>query len=149
MRKWVVIILFVLMAVPSAPHQSHSEEPDSLKDSRELQYQDMLMLFLGEKIEEAVSDHYEATLSEPPLVYPYQIDVINVERVHGFRSFHFKMTIETTPVVGPHISVGKDRMSFEISPTISEKVKLIDYNHLETHQLPPNWQHILKGKNRT
>ncbi|MFY0759697.1 DUF3888 domain-containing protein [Metabacillus dongyingensis] len=114
------------------------------QESKELMYQDMLMLFLGDPIEKAVNNYYSIILTENPLIYPYQIDVVKVERVGGFRTFHFIITLETTPVVGPHISVGKDRITFEIAPTIPDQVKLIKFEHLETHKLPPHWQNIIR-----
>lgn len=116
------------------------------EDSKELMIKDILMLLLDDEIEQAVRYYYSEYLTESPMVYPYQIDIVNVERVGGFRSFHFLITLETTPVVGPHISVGKDRMSFEIAPTIPGEVKLKKFEHLETHDLPPHWAHIIKQK---
>ena len=114
------------------------------EDSKELMVKDILMLLLGEEIEKAVNDYYSEYLTETPLVYPYQVDIVNVERVGGFRTFHFLITLETTPVVGPHISVGKDRLTLEIDPTIPGQIKLKKFEHLETHELPPQWQHISK-----
>ncbi|WP_052427481.1 DUF3888 domain-containing protein [Neobacillus niacini] len=120
------------------------ESVEPPKDTKELMVNDILMLLLGEEIEKAVSDYYSKYLTEPPLVYPYQVDIVNVKRIGGFRTFHFLITLETTPVVGPHISVGKDRLTFEIDPTIPGQIKLIKFEHLETHALPPHWQNIIK-----
>nr|WP_274520976.1 DUF3888 domain-containing protein [Oceanobacillus picturae] len=102
------------------------------------------MLLLGEEIEKAVNNYYANYLTELPSVYPYQVDIVNVERVEGFRSFHFLLTLELTPVVGPHIAVGKDRLTFEITPLTPGDVKLIKFEHLETYALPPHWQDIMK-----
>jgi hypothetical protein len=115
------------------------------QDSKEMMVHDILMLFLGPEIEKAVDEYYSKTLTYSPSVYPYQIDIKNVERIGGFRTFHFLITLEITPVVGPHISVGKDRLTFEIAPTIIPgQIKLKKFEHLETHELPPHWQDILK-----
>ena len=113
------------------------------KDSKDLMINDILMLMLGEEIEKAVSDYYSPYLTQSPKVYPYQIKIVNVERVGEFRTFHFLITLETTPVVGPHISVGKDKLTFEIIPG---RVRLKQLKHLESHQLPLNWQYIIKRK---
>ncbi|MED1909056.1 DUF3888 domain-containing protein [Cytobacillus firmus] len=119
------------------------------QDTKEMMVNDILMLLLGPEIDKAVSDYYSEYLTETPLVYPYQVEIVNVERVGGFRTFHFIITLETTPVVGPHISVGKDRLTFEIAPTISPgQIKLKKFEHLETHELPPHWQDIIKRKAR-
>jgi len=66
---------------------------------------------------------------------------ITIERVYGYRSFSFLVTLEVTPVVGPHISVGKDRLTFDIG---ARGVELTKYEHLETHELPLNWKHVMK-----
>jgi Protein of unknown function (DUF3888) len=117
------------------------------EDSKEMMINDMLMLLLGPEIDKAVSDFYSEYLTETPLVYPYQVEIVNVNRIGGFRTFQFLITLETTPVVGPHISVGKDRLTFEISPTIIPgQIKLKKFEHLETHELPPNWQDIIKQR---
>ncbi|MFD2629550.1 DUF3888 domain-containing protein [Oceanobacillus kapialis] len=119
---------------------------DPTEDSYELKIQDILMLLLGEDIERAVNHYYEEYLTESPSVYPYQVDIAEVERVEGFRSFHFRLTLELTPVVGPHIPVGKDRLTFEISPIIPDDVKLTNFEHIETYELPPHWQHLILQK---
>jgi hypothetical protein len=107
---------------------------------------DMLML-LGPEIDKAVSIYYSEYLTETSLVYPYQVEIVNVDRIGGFRTFQFLITLETTPVVGPHFPVGKDRLTFEISPTIIPgQIKLKKFEHLETHELPPNWQDIIKQR---
>ncbi|MDT8861283.1 DUF3888 domain-containing protein [Alkalihalobacillus sp. MEB130] len=146
MKQSIFAIVISFFAVFSWNTFSVAQLTDSLptEDTKELMVQDMLMLLLGEEIDKAVSNFYNEYVTESPLVYPYQIDIVDVKRVHGFRSFHFYITLEATPVVGPHISVGKDRLTFEIAPTLSGQVKLRKYEHLETHELPPNWKHIMK-----
>ncbi|GIN39423.1 MULTISPECIES: DUF3888 domain-containing protein [Heyndrickxia] len=148
MNKYIIPLLIALSFVfpwdDSCYAQINHSYPS--EDSKELMIKDILMLLLGKEIEKVVSDYYSDYLTESPMVYPYQVDIVNVERVDGFRSFHFLITLETTPVVGPHISVGKDRITFEIAPTIPGDVKLNKFEHLETHDLPPHWQHIIKQK---
>ncbi|MFC7686626.1 DUF3888 domain-containing protein [Ureibacillus sp. GCM10028918] len=117
------------------------------QDTKEMLINDILMLLLGPQIDKAVSDYYSKYLNETPLVYPYQVEIVNIDRIGGFRTFDFLITLEITPVVGPHISVGKDRLTFEISPTIIPgQIKLMKFEHLETHELPPNWQDIIKWR---
>jgi hypothetical protein len=112
------------------------------QDSKELRLQDMLMNFLNPYINDAVDDYYQHVLKEHPLVYPYFVDVIQSHRVNGFRGFILSITLEVTPVVGPHISVGEDRLTFEISA--GPKIKLVKYVHLKTYELPPHWQDIVR-----
>ncbi len=148
MKKYPFAFLISILVIFSWNINCDAQVKNSFptEDSKELMVQDMLMILLGNHIDKAVSDYYSEYLTESPLVYPYQVDMVNVERVGEFRTFHFFITLETTPVVGPHLSVGKDRMIFEIAPTISGQVRLKKFEHLETHPLPPHWQHIIKQK---
>ncbi|GIN87904.1 hypothetical protein J6TS2_42900 [Heyndrickxia sporothermodurans] len=146
MNKYIIPLVFALLFVFSWNISCYAQINNSnpTEDSKELMVKDILMLLLGEEIDKAVSDYYSKYLTEPPLVYPYQVDIVHVERVGEFRTFHFLITLETTSVVGPHISVGKDRLTFEIAPTIPGQVKLKKFEHLETHELPPYWKDIIK-----
>lgn len=129
----------LLMIIPLQGVAAWQE--DSRHEPKHVIVQDILLLLLSGPIEKAVNAYYSPFLTDTPMVYPYQVDVVKAERINGF---HFRLTLETTPVVGPHISVGKDRLTFEIAPTIPEQVKLEKYEHLETHELPPHWQHIIR-----
>jgi len=123
------------------------ESTTPLQDTKEMKVNDILMLLLDPQIEKAVSDYYSEYLTETPLVYPYQVEIVNVDRIGGFRTFDLLITLEVTPVVGAHISVGKDRLTFEISPDIiPDQIKLKKFEHLETYELPPNWQNIIKRR---
>jgi len=118
------------------------------KEPKLLLYQDIMMELLLPDIQNAVNDYYKHRLAENPLVYPYQIEILQAKRVNGGpgdRGFHFSITLETMPVLGPHITVGKDRMTFEVSPLYPDKIKLITFKHLQTFELPPNMQELLKS----
>lgn len=115
-------------------------------DSKELLYHDMLMTLLGPEIDIKVNEYYSKVITVKPTVYPYQIEVIKAERIGEFRTFHFLLVLEVTPVVGPHLQVGKDRLTFEIAPGINpNQIKLIKFEHLETSELPSHWKHIIKS----
>jgi Protein of unknown function (DUF3888) len=114
------------------------------EDSNDLQINDILMVSLNPEIQKAVNNFYSSYLSDPPTVYPYQIEIINVVRIGEFRSFHFLITLEATPVVGAHDQVGKDRITFEIEPTIPSQIKLTKYKHLESYDLPPHLKNLIK-----
>lgn len=119
----------------------HAENTNTPQEPREHVYKDMLMLFLSPHIQKAVNEYYAKLLTQNPMVYPYQVEVVKAERIDGM---HFSLVVETTPVVGPHISVGLDRLTFEIDPTIPDDVKLIKFEHLKTHELPDHWKHIIR-----
>ena len=118
------------------------------KDTEEQIINDILMLLLGPEIDKAVSNYYSDYLVESPTVYPYQVEIVNVERMGEFRTFHFLIILEILPVVGAHNPVGKDRLTFEIAPTIPDQVKLKKFEHLESYDVPPHLQNLIKQKVR-
>ena len=144
MKRNVIAISLTVIFILLSPKQTYAEKSHRppQEDSTELRLQDMLMSFLNPYINHAVQDYYQDLLREPPLVYPYFVDVVESHRVNGFRGFILSITLDVTPVVGPHISVGQDRLTFEISA--GPKVKLVNYTHLRTDALPTNWQHTVK-----
>jgi hypothetical protein len=140
-KKFVFFpLIFSLILMFQSPSQAAFV--DTTQDSRELKYQDTLMLLLP--IDEPIQKYYSKILTIEPGVYPYDVKVTNVQRLGEFRSFRFLYTLEVEPAVGPHVYVGKDRLVFEIASTIPDLVKLIKFEHLKTYDLPPNWKHILR-----
>lgn len=131
------------LSVTTTRSDSGPKLPD--QDSRELMFQDMLMLFLLPHIEKKIDEIYSPLLKEAPTVYPYFVDVTEVKRVNGFRGFDFIVTLDVVPTVGPHISVGEDKLTFRISP--GPTVKLESFKHLKDPQksdFPPNYQDLLR-----
>ena len=144
MKGKLFMAFIVFGTILIRPHYCLAEQRVINEDSRELQFQDLLMVYLNEKVDEDVNHYYEKYLKVPVSVYPYQVEFINIELLNGFRGFDFKVVINVTPVVGPHISVGKDQHTYEISYGIPGNAKLLNFNHLETVTLPPHWQHIIR-----
>ncbi|GGA41011.1 DUF3888 domain-containing protein [Paenibacillus physcomitrellae] len=142
--KRTVIISLTLILILLSPIQTNAEKSYYIpqEDSTELRLQDMLMNFINPYINDAIQGYYQHLLRELPLVYPYFVDMIESHRVNGFRGFILSITLDVTPVIGPHISVGKDRLTFEISA--GPKAKLVNYTHLKTYELPTHWQDIIK-----
>jgi hypothetical protein len=109
--------------------------------SREELYQDIFISLLLPHIQKPIDNYYTEFLTEPPVVYGYNIDVINAERMYGYRNFAFLLKLEVYSVVGPHIGVGIDRLTFEIG---TGKVELKQFEHVKTYDLPEHWEHIIK-----
>lgn len=140
-------ILLVLLAVWLTMTQNSlcyavGEQPQ--EDSIELQLQDMLVLQLLPYMNEKLAEVYSNVLTVPPVLYPYYVDVKNTERVNGFRGFDFLITLDATPVIGPHIPVGEDVFTYQVSPF---GVKLSKFEHLKgpnPDDFPPNYKDVLK-----
>ncbi|MDQ6420466.1 DUF3888 domain-containing protein [Paenibacillus sp. LHD-117] len=144
MKRIIIAVFLTVVLSQLSPMQLNAETSYHTphEDSKELRLQDMLMNFLNPYINDAVEDYYQRLLLEPPLVYPYLVDVVDSKRINGFRGFILSITLDVTPVVGPHISVGEDRLMFEISA--GPEVNLVNYTHLKTYDLPPHFQDIVK-----
>ncbi|WP_442601037.1 DUF3888 domain-containing protein [Paenibacillus sp. KN14-4R] len=146
MKNKVVIVFVIILASfitwQTAYGHAVMKKPD--KDSEALQFQDMLMLFLLPHMNDKLTEVYSKVLYASPDLYPYFVDVKHVERVNGFRGFSFRITLDATPTVGPHIPVGEDLFTFEISPA---GVKLAKFKHIKgpnKSDFPPNYQDLLK-----
>lgn len=153
--KKLIILLVLICGITNgidynivlASEKSTTFKDNKPQESKELMFQDMLMLFLLPHIDKKIDEIYSNLLTYSPEVYPYFVDVTHVQRVNGFRGFHFVITLEVVPTVGPHISVGKDSLTFDISPKNPNNVKLLDWKHLKDPQeadFPPNWKDNLK-----
>ncbi|GGH22178.1 DUF3888 domain-containing protein [Paenibacillus segetis] len=145
MKKLFVACFMIIVMTMTISIHTHAEKlfnaPQA--DSKEVQLQDMLMLFLLPHIDQAVAKYYAQFLIEKPIVYPYEVDITKIKRSR-FRGYEFLITLEVSPVVGPHIGVGKDLITFQIDPTLPKNIKSISYEHIKTYDLPPNWEHIIR-----
>ncbi len=142
MKKIIIVPYFLLLFLLSTTSTyAESDYYQPAKESKEEIVMDMFYLLLLPNIQEAVSNYYSDYLTESPLVYPYQITILNLERIGT--SFMFSVTLEVTPVLGAHNPVGRDQLTFSIAPS---EIKLKDFTHMETFELPPHLQNIIKKK---
>ncbi|WP_286154996.1 DUF3888 domain-containing protein [Bacillus sp. FJAT-27264] len=143
MRFIHIMILAISMGITQTSY-CYAVGKQRQEDSRELQLQDMLVLQLLPHMDEKLSEVYSNVLTVPPVLYPYFVDVKHTERVNGFRGFDFLITLDATPTVGPHIPVGEDLFTYQISPF---GVKLKKFEHVKgpnPNDFPPNYKDLLK-----
>ncbi|MCH7322098.1 DUF3888 domain-containing protein [Solibacillus sp. MA9] len=134
-RMLIVFILSLVLITPIQTTIVSSVGPT--QDSEELRLQDMLMLMLTPYIEKDLTNYYYPKIFKDvsPHVTPWKIELIETKRNH-FRGFDLQITFEIEPTDGGHnISLGKDRMTYEISSR--PEVKLINHTHLKTYKYPP------------
>ena len=136
MKKMLLVFILSLVLITSFQTTIvSSAEPT--QDSEELRLQDMLMIMLTPYIENDLTNYYYPKIVKEfsPHVAPWKIEVIETRRVNGFRGFQLQITFEIEPTDGGHwIPLGKDRMTYEISP--GPTVKLINHTHLKTYKYP-------------
>ncbi|AFH62304.1 DUF3888 domain-containing protein [Paenibacillus caseinilyticus] len=133
------------VALAAESPASRAQLPE--KDSKELMLQDMLVLILLPQMDKKLDEIYIDKLNYSPELYPYFVTIQHMERVNGFRGFQFRITFEVIPTVGPHIPVGKDTITFEISPLNPNMAQIVDWKHLKDPQksdFPPNWLDVIK-----
>ncbi|WP_157724904.1 DUF3888 domain-containing protein [Virgibacillus phasianinus] len=142
MKKIVIAICLTLgISITLHPFCSLAENINTDKPSKALLYHDIVISMLLPKIQNKINEFYSAILTRYPNVYPYMVYVENIKRLDNFRGFIFSITVKVNPVVGPHISVGTDKMTFKID---GSRVRLTKFNHIKTEKLPPHWQHIVR-----
>lgn len=145
-NKWVIVFVLIIASVvtwQTSCVAAANKNPE--KDSRELKFQDMIVLFLLPYMNDKLAEVYAKDLKVAPGLYPYYIDVKHVDRLNGFRGFEFQITLEATPTIGPHIPVGEDLFTFEVKSGVD--VKLVKFEHLKgpnKKDFPPNYQDLLK-----
>lgn len=142
MKKKIITPPFLLLFLISTTlTYAESDYYQPVKESKEERIMDMFFSLLLPNIQEAVSNYYSDYLMESPLVYPYQIKILNIERIDD--AFQFSVTVEVTPVLGAHNPVGRDQLTFSIAPN---EIKLKNFKHMETFELPPHLQIFIKKK---
>lgn len=133
------------VAEETLPEQtSNAAGNQPLKDSRELQLQDMLVVSLLPHMQEKLAEVYADIVTVSPIIHPDYVNVKSVERVAAFRGFDFLITVDAQPIVGPHIPVGKDTLTYRIS---AAGVELKSFEHLkgpDKDDFLPNNQNLLK-----
>jgi hypothetical protein len=144
MKKKIIIALLFLclicMNLPSYSVYALTNKP--VQHSREELYKDIMSSLLMPYVDKAVDDYYTKFLDQKPLVDPWDINILSVERPNDFFVFVIKM--EVRPYVGPHLGVGVDHITITVQG--APEVKIDNFEHIESNylELPPNWQHIIK-----
>lgn len=85
------------------------------EDPQAILYQDVILTALTPTINNAIGDYYKKNFSESPLYDYTSIKILNIEQPNGDRTSYFIITIEVKPFWGPHITVGKDIITIELS----------------------------------
>jgi hypothetical protein len=101
----------------------------------------IIMTLLIPEIQSAVNEFYAPYLTIQPTVVAFLgSKIVGIDG--GENSSHYTVTVEIFPYIGPHISVGSDRLMLYISPLGNVTVK--NFEHLESAYLPWNLQPALK-----
>ncbi|WP_066371313.1 DUF3888 domain-containing protein [Neobacillus fumarioli] len=128
MKKVISAALLAFMIFFSNHSASFAAISKPPEKSREELYHNMFVSLLLPEIQKPIYKYYSRLITDYPSVYPYSVDVISVKRTN----------------VGPHVSLGKDRLTFRIIPG---HAKLLKFEHLKTDKPPKKRKHILRSGN--
>ncbi|MGE4352861.1 MAG: DUF3888 domain-containing protein [Oscillospiraceae bacterium] len=142
-KIFIALLILFLLALP-LPCSAQCKETIALDDSMRLN--DMVITLLMPPVRVAVHRYYEPYLEIEPTVLPYSgskiIAIQGGEGIHeGVYNSYYTVTLDVLPYVGPHLSVGKDRLTLSVRP---DGVWVTNYEHLESYELTPNYQTLLK-----
>ncbi len=129
--------------LPRAEVQFGSENNQIItKEPKEQLYYDLFITMLYPYVEKSIDNYYDEYMTYLPGEAPYSYKFIKIEKTPEL-NYSFTIVLEVQPYVGPHLSVGRDRITFNID---IDGVKVKKFEHLESYELPPNYQNIIKKK---
>ena len=93
---------------------------------------------------QSTSIQFDNTMSNQQMYYDLFITMLYlyVEKTPEL-NYSYTVELEVQPYVGPHLSVGRDRITFNIE---LDEVSIEKFEHIESYELPPNYQDIIKKK---
>ncbi|HEY5560541.1 MAG TPA: DUF3888 domain-containing protein [Clostridiaceae bacterium] len=112
------------------------------EQSREELYQDIFISLLLPYIQKEVDKYYSKYLTDTPMVAPYTVYVLSVEKPIGYHSFLFNIKLQVDSYIGPHLGVGLDYITVTVGGARDVEIK--KFEHIKSYELPPNYQDIIK-----
>lgn len=128
------------------PMQCSSKASANVSLDNSVRLKDMVITLLMPTIQKAVNKFYEPYLTIEPTVVPFNgseiTDIQGGELIReGINDSQYTVTVEVLPYIGPHESVGKDRITLKVQ---FDGITVEKYEHLESYSLPPNYQSLIK-----
>ena len=166
MKKVICFLLICSLLVATATGCSSKAEPEVAKvangnvaaysegthkapeQSKEELYHDIFVTVLEPYIQKALNNYYEKFLTTSPDYSSEYVEVLDIKRPMGYRSFSFIIKIQVKPYVGPHVDIGIDQLTISVGSGEGE-VKIEKFEHIKSYydELPPNLKGILKNTN--
>ena len=93
----LLIVSFICLSLP--PNSVYALTNKPLNYSKEEQYKDIIGSLLLPYIQKSVGDYYTKFLTEMPVVDPWDIEILSVERPNDFYVFVIKLCIFWTKLL--------------------------------------------------
>lgn len=132
-----VILVLIAIAITTRKPIVYANVSQAQNDTKEVMYNDVIITALSPTIDKALNDYYKNILKEIPGYDTTSVEIINIDRPNGNRTEYFVIQLEVRPFIGPHITVGKDRLTIELQA--SETPKVLKFDHLEDYKLPERY----------
>jgi len=112
----------------------------SLDGPKEKVYKNLFITLFIPYVNQAISDYYDEYFSPVPIEDPWNYKFIDIEK-NPEKNYSYIVILEVMPYIGPHITVGTDRITFLIE---LDKVKVEKFEHLKSHVIPLHYQNYIK-----
>lgn len=131
--------------VPVSKVTMSAESNKATEHSQEELYRDIFVTLLAPHIQTALEDYYKQYLTTSPDYALDSIEILQIERPMGYRSFQFTLKLQVQPFIGPHLPVGVDQLTISVGSGAGE-VKVEKFEHIKSYfdSLPPNYKGIVK-----
>jgi len=138
----LLILQFTFTTLVSANDVKHiSNNSQIIEKSNEELYKDFFITLLQPYTQKAVDDYYTNYLKSIPLVDPWYVKLLSIER-SVTPSFTFVIKLEVAPYIGPHNPVGIDHITFNVNNR--GDVKLETFEHIKSYEIQPGYQIEIK-----
>ncbi len=135
------IFLITNKNINSFDTQPSINQFDSMMPNDQVYYY-LFITMLHPYVQKAIADYYCEYMTLLPCEAPYSYKFTSIEKTPGL-NYSYTLEMEVQPYVGPHLSVGRDRITFKIE---LNEVKVEKFEHIESYELPTNYQNIIKKK---
>lgn len=105
-------------------------------------YKDLFIALIYLQVETAIDDYYDDYMTYLPSEDPWSYEILSIEKA-PIGSYAYTVQLQVRPYVGPHISVGLDRITLLLGLAGTKTVKL---EHLESYPLPSHYSGMIKSK---
>lgn len=139
LKKYFISLLFILVLSSSIIPKEYAN--GAVSKNYEVP-QNLFLALIMPYVDKAIDNYYSEFMTYLPGEDPWSYQILNIEKVPD-TNYSFILKLEVSPYVGPHLSVGEDRITLKIEPS---GVTIEKFEHLKSYPMPPNWQNIFKGK---
>lgn len=148
MKKIYILLLVTTFLFSSSPLSANcnSASPSSLKTSWYWYDRptccNVVIDLLFSQVQNEVNHYYKDYLTQLPLVAPFMMELISIERTSEIGPEGYLVTVEANPYLGAHNSVGTDHITFGIN---LYGIQFIEFKHIKSEELMPKHQkYIIK-----